>query len=444
MTLALVLSTANVDARPIETKTTTTSSNQTTRITTKTYLSTLSLGLSAGAIKLFHPYPRFGFRGGWLFDDGIQKILRLESEEGRETASLISDFLQIGLVAAPFMETSALYASNLIDGHRAWERSMIDLQSIGVAMSILLATKTFVGRLRPKTPPCRGGDSDLTCASAPLRMSFVSGHTTAAFTGAGLLCAHQTDDRPAYPLEKWTCPAAIVLATGTGLLRIMSDNHYTTDVIGGAALGLLSGYALPRLLHYTRAIKCSEADNSYQCFQSRLPGRAELYAQLAAKTHKEQTVFLGGAKLNLEQEYRHLPQGTLAGVLRAEGELQSDLADKQTQTLILMGGMSYRELGMGWLANWSSQQEGNISTQNHEQGVALFYHYKYSTQKALRARVSWYAWSPNAAAYAFSLEARLGQWWAVKSEFKSETPGLESGQYLLNFGIGTYLPWNED
>ena len=167
-----------------------------------------------------------------------------------------------------------------------------------------------------------------------------------------------------------------------------------------------------------------------------------MYLQIESGNHLRR--FLGGAKLNLEQEYRHLPQGTLAGVLRAEGELQSDLDDKQTQTLILMGGMSYRELGMGLLGTWNSQQEKNISTQDFEQGLALFYHYKYSAQKALRARVIWYPWSLDTAAYALSLEARLGQWWTVKSEFKSATPGLESGQYLLNFGIGAYLPWNAD
>jgi hypothetical protein len=30
----------------------------------------------------------------------------------------------------------------------------------------------------------------------------------------------------------------------------MSDNHYTSDVVLGAAIGLTGGYVLPSLLHY--------------------------------------------------------------------------------------------------------------------------------------------------------------------------------------------------
>ena len=41
--------------------------------------------------------------------------------------------------------------------------------------------------------------------------------------------------------------AASVVAS---VLRIVSDNHYTTDVLLGAGVGLLSGYALPQWLHY--------------------------------------------------------------------------------------------------------------------------------------------------------------------------------------------------
>jgi hypothetical protein len=37
------------------------------------------------------------------------------------------------------------------------------------------------------------------------------------------------------------------------MLRIHSDNHYATDVILGAALGIGSGYFLPRFLHYRGA-----------------------------------------------------------------------------------------------------------------------------------------------------------------------------------------------
>jgi membrane-associated phospholipid phosphatase len=47
------------------------------------------------------------------------------------------------------------------------------------------------------------------------------------------------------------CATMVTVATATGVLRILGDDHYMTDVIAGGALGFLVGYSLPKLLHYT-------------------------------------------------------------------------------------------------------------------------------------------------------------------------------------------------
>lgn len=216
-------------------------------------IATLGLGLSAAGIKLLHPEPRFGFRGGVLFDDQVRAWLRVKDETKHETIRLISDVLQISLIAAPFADSGRRYLNNNISGETFLKQSLIDAQSFVLAMSIILASKTFVGRLRPKTPPCAGGDDDLSCASSALRKSFISGHTTASFTGAGLLCTRQASNSKTkiHWSEKWICPSALAIASGVGLMRIMSDDHYATDVLAGAAVGLLSGYLLPRLLYET-------------------------------------------------------------------------------------------------------------------------------------------------------------------------------------------------
>jgi hypothetical protein len=39
-------------------------------------------------------------------------------------------------------------------------------------------------------------------------------------------------------------------ATTQGALRMMTDDHYSTDVLVGAGIGVFSGYILPQLLHY--------------------------------------------------------------------------------------------------------------------------------------------------------------------------------------------------
>jgi hypothetical protein len=43
------------------------------------------------------------------------------------------------------------------------------------------------------------------------------------------------------------------LASATGVLRIVADRHYASDVIVGAVMGLSVGYGLPWLLHYCYA-----------------------------------------------------------------------------------------------------------------------------------------------------------------------------------------------
>ena len=46
------------------------------------------------------------------------------------------------------------------------------------------------------------------------------------------------------------CAVALLAAGTTGTLRVVSDNHYASDVLLGAAIGLGSGLGLPWLLHY--------------------------------------------------------------------------------------------------------------------------------------------------------------------------------------------------
>lgn len=59
--------------------------------------------------------------------------------------------------------------------------------------------------------------------------SFPSGHTAAAFVGAGFL-------QMRYGVA-WGLPA-YALAAFTGYSRIESNNHWTSDVLAGAAIGL--------------------------------------------------------------------------------------------------------------------------------------------------------------------------------------------------------------
>ena len=53
-----------------------------------------------------------------------------------------------------------------------------------------------------------------------------------------------------YPDSKWKAPiiaASYSLAATTAVLRIMSGNHFMTDVLAGALLGTLWGIGIPML-----------------------------------------------------------------------------------------------------------------------------------------------------------------------------------------------------
>jgi membrane-associated phospholipid phosphatase len=63
---------------------------------------------------------------------------------------------------------------------------------------------------------------------------FPSGHTATAFSGAEMLSMEYKEDYP------WVPYAAYTVASGVGVLRVVHDKHYWSDVIFGAGLGILS------------------------------------------------------------------------------------------------------------------------------------------------------------------------------------------------------------
>lgn len=77
--------------------------------------------------------------------------------------------------------------------------------------------------------------------------SFPSGHTTIAFASAVFT---SYTFRKYNPESRWRIPVTIgvyTLAAATAALRIMSGSHFLTDVLAGAVLGSIIGFAVPWL-----------------------------------------------------------------------------------------------------------------------------------------------------------------------------------------------------
>jgi membrane-associated phospholipid phosphatase len=222
------------------------------------YVATAALG--AGWFAVFflakgRSTPRW--TGGILFDDAVRDAVRLRSPGARDAVRGLSDIMATS-TAALAVGLDAL-AVPLFRGRSdiAWQLVLMDAEAI--AASGLLTTSTYylTGRARPSYEDCQRDPSFDPLCRAGATSSFWSGHTAGAFAAAGLSCAHH-----AYlhlygnpTADALGCAGMISLASTTGVLRLLGDRHFATDVLTGAAVGFGFGYGLPTLLHYTAGQK---------------------------------------------------------------------------------------------------------------------------------------------------------------------------------------------
>lgn len=85
------------------------------------------------------------------------------------------------------------------------------------------------------------------------RNSWPSGHTATAFMAATILHKEYGMTRSA-----WYSVGAYTLATATGVMRVLNNRHWISDVLSGAGIGILSvelGYGLMDLLFKNRGLQ---------------------------------------------------------------------------------------------------------------------------------------------------------------------------------------------
>jgi membrane-associated phospholipid phosphatase len=187
-------------------------------------------------------------------DDGARDALRLRSRGARRWAGITSDVMWIGLTLYPGLVDSLLLAGVKHESKDvAWQLFIIYGEASLTAGLVTVATQGLAGRARPLVQACGpDGEYDPHCGSRQQSRSFVAGHVSMAVNSAALTCVNQAY-LPLYGRGAGgtiACASLGLAAGGVGVLRVMADKHWASDVLAGAALGLATGALLPLALHY--------------------------------------------------------------------------------------------------------------------------------------------------------------------------------------------------
>lgn len=199
---------------------------------------------------LFPASSEVHWRGDILLDSGARSFFAASTEAGRRTANSISNYMLMGMVMYPFA-VDAMFAAGAIHKNYdvAFQIALISAQSMMVANLVTNMTKRLVARARPDVGNCKVG-TEMACSTE--NESFISGHTSAAFTAAGLMCANQQNLRlyGSSTAGAIACGTGLAAAATVGTLRMVADRHHLSDVMAGAAVGLAAGYLLPNLTNF--------------------------------------------------------------------------------------------------------------------------------------------------------------------------------------------------
>jgi len=193
-----------------------------------------------------------------LFDEAARGVFKSNDAHIQELAGTWSDRLYQGMVIAPYLIDNYIVALGVHENADvALQMTLINLQSLGLSGVMSLGAEHAVGRSRPYVQDCTNGTGPdkvgfNRCGTEGDFQSFYSGHAAATFTMAGLTCAHHQH----LPLwggglpDAFACFGMVGLAATTGILRLVVDRHWASDVILGSAVGVLNGYFVPMFLHY--------------------------------------------------------------------------------------------------------------------------------------------------------------------------------------------------
>ena len=187
-------------------------------------------------------------RCSWCEPDSLDVSVRsaLFTHDSR-TPALTSHILSLG--AAPLLAFGGVVVPALASGHGRYavEDSVVILDGFILVSGFADLSKKMTARQRPSFHYGRQSQTESANDLADANRSFFSGDTAWPFTLASSASALAYSR--GYVTAPWLVAGGAAIGVSTGMLRMVADMHWFTDVLTGAAVGVGTGLALPLLLH---------------------------------------------------------------------------------------------------------------------------------------------------------------------------------------------------
>ena len=181
---------------------------------------------------------------------GDKAMFRVNEKGAKENTQLLSDFKTGIDDYAQFFGPVATVGLKLagVEGRSDWPRLLASAaMSYGIMAAFVNGIKYTAKEMRP----------DGSTAN-----SWPSGHTATAFVGATLL--HKEYGLTRSP---WYSVAGFGVATATGVMRVLNNRHWVSDVMSGAGIGIIStelGYALSDVLFKGKGLLRNDLEMDFE------------------------------------------------------------------------------------------------------------------------------------------------------------------------------------
>lgn len=208
-------------------------------------------GVAALTSALIGPDENIG-QGRIEFDENVRNALRPASFDAQLAFRDTSDVLLGFSLAYAFIGDAMVNATWLRRSPDVGiQMALLDAEVAAIAFGAAQLTANVVSRERPYGRTC-GTELDersSQCVTNDRYLSYFSSHATLTFAMAAVTCAHHNALGLSGSRSWIPCLSGFTLATTTAVFRIAADMHYASDVLTGAAVGTLVGFAVPAF-HY--------------------------------------------------------------------------------------------------------------------------------------------------------------------------------------------------